>query len=138
MKTLPLALMCTFTGCAPYTAVQMNLIEQARKGIAITQKSLAEKSQIIEQYEKQQRKRLDEAFDADVRENATLTSDWVIEHRRAYSAALDALNNQRQATRDARQTDQRNLQAIDDALNRVLWLESIELRFANIPKVVTP
>jgi hypothetical protein len=136
MKALCLILISALTGCAQYTAIQMNLVEQARKGVAITQKSLAEKSQVLEEYEKLQRRRLDEAFDADVRENHSLSSDWVIEHRRAYSAALDALFNQQQATRDAQLADERNLAAIDDALARVLWLQSVELHWANLPQEI--
>src|SRR5437773_3154323 len=101
MKSLCILFLSMLSGCAEYTAIQMNLVEQARKGVAITQKSLVEKSQVIEQYEKQQRRRLDDAFDADVRENASLSGDWVIEHRRAYSAALDALVQQQQASREA-------------------------------------
>ena len=138
MKSLCIIFLSMLTGCAQYTSIQMNLVEQARKGVAITQKSLAEKSQVIEEFEKQQRRRLDDAFDADVRENASLSVDWVIEHRRAYSAALDALAVQRQATRDAQIADERNLAAVDDALNRVLWLQSIELRFANLPQEIKP
>ena len=125
-------------GCAEYTGVQMKLVEQARKGVAITQASLAEKSRLISEYQKQQRMRLDEAFDADARERADLTSEWVIEHRRAYSAALEAYFVQQQATRDGQLADEKNLEAIDEALGRVLWLQSIELRFANLPKEITP
>ena len=138
MKILCITLLCALSGCAQYTAVQMNLLEQARKGIAITQKSLADKSQLIEQYEKQQRKRLDEAFDADVREDANLTGDWVIEHRRAYAAALDAMSAQQQAGREAQLADKSNLEAIDNALQRVLWLESIQLKLVQLPQEIKP
>ena len=138
MKSFCIFFTCALSGCAQYTAVQMNLLEQARKGIAITQKSLADKSQLIEQYEKQQRKRLDEAFDADVREHSNLSSDWVIEHRRAYAAAIDGFAAQQIASRDSAVIDQKNLQSIDDALQRVIWLESIELKLVQLPQEIKP
>ena len=138
MKTMALLITCTISGCAQYTAVQMNLIEQARKGVVLTRESLAGKSQIIDKFQEQQRARLDDAFDADVREQSTLTSDWVIEQRRAYSAALNAMITQQQATRDARIADEKNLTAIDDALSQVLLLQSIQLRLANSFQEIKP
>jgi len=125
-------------GCAQYTAVQMTLVQHARKGALLTQQSLAEKSRLIEQFQKRARARLDDAFDADVREQSELSADWVIDHRRAYSAAMDAMNEQLQATRAAQVADEKNLASIDDALQRVLWLQSIELRFANLPQEIKP
>jgi hypothetical protein len=131
MRIAPFLLLALLTGgCADYTAAQMQLTEQARRGIALTSESIAGKSQLIEQLHALQRRRMDEAFDADVRETGDLSAQWVIEHRRAYAAGLDALATQPEASRQAAETDQRNLSAARQALEQLLWLQSLQLRWS--------
>ena len=131
MRNAPLLLLALLTsGCADYTAVQMQLTEQAQRGIALTSESIDNRAQLIEQLHTLQRKRIDEAFDADVRETHELSPEWIIEHRRAYAAGIDALAAQREASRRAAEVDQRNLAAASQALQQLYWLQSLQLRWS--------
>ena len=49
-----------------------------------------------------------------------------------------ASSAQQIASRDSAAIDQKNLQSIDDALQRVLWLESIELKLGELPQEIKP
>jgi hypothetical protein len=118
-------------GCGAYTEAQMRLVEQARKGVALCGEAQRERGQVVAQFHQMQRQRLDEACDADVRERGDLSAEWVIEHRRAYAAALEVLGRQRQASEEAERTMQRNLDAVDEALRRVLLLQSIQLKIVS-------
>ena len=120
-------------GCAPYVEVQSQLVEQSSRGVAALERSLEQKSQIVARYHAAQRERLDDAFDEDVRRRDApqLSADWVIEHRRAYAAAVDALNAARHASVRADEIDRRNAQATRDALDRLRWLQSIQLRWVS-------
>ncbi len=115
-------------GCAPYTAVQMQLVEQTRRGVSQIESSLESKSQIVREYHSLQRKRLDDAFDLDVRQRNSLEPDWVIEHRRAYASAIDALYSATTASQQADVSDHRTLEAIRAALDRLEFLQSLQLR----------
>src|ERR1043166_1238792 len=114
------------SGCAQYAQVQMDLVTQARKGVAICQKSTEGHGQVIERLTDLQRTRLNEAFDADVRDNPALSADWVVEHRKAYAAALLVLAQEQQQLQQARKTESQNLASIDQALTKLYWLESIQ------------
>src|SRR5690348_6155667 len=113
-------------GCTPYVDAQMQLTEQARKGIAIAQKALADKQRIVEQYHKLQRAQIDSAFDLDVRERSNLTPQWIVEHRKGYAAVLDALKAQEAASNQADASTARTLSATDDALKQLLILQSFQ------------
>ncbi len=120
-------------GCAPYVEVQSQLVEQTQRGVAALQQSLEQKSQIVARHHAMQRERLDDAFDADVlqRDASQLTADWVIEHRRAYAAAVDALSAARFASDHANEVDRRNAKATRDALERLRWLQQVQLRWVS-------
>lgn len=118
-------------GCAPYTTVQIQLVEQTRRGVTQIKQSLDQKSQIVHEYHAIQRKRLDDAFDLDVRQRSSLDPDWVIEHRRAYSAALDALNAAKIRSLEADESDHRTIEAVRAALDRLEWLQSLQLRLTS-------
>ncbi len=134
MKTALAIALLIASGCAPYTEAQMRLAEQSRRGIELCRAAHAEREQFIEQYFKVQRSRLDDAFDADVRETEMLDPDWVIEHRRAYAAAIDVFAAQRLASLEAGRTLSRNLDAIDAALSRILVLQQAQLRLFDLSK----
>jgi len=117
-----------FSGCNPYLQVQMDLTEQSRKGVAMISQSLDDKQAIIGRFHASQRTRLDDAFDADVREQETLTSDWVVDHRRAYVVAVDALNDQSHRLARSHENDQSTLAAMELALRQLEWLQSIPMK----------
>ncbi len=125
------------SGCAPYTQVQIDLLEQTRRGVANVEQSMDEKSQIVQAYHALQRRRLDEAFDEDVRARPALSADWVIEHRRAYAAGVDALSTAKTASDLAADADRRNLAAIDQALERAIWLQTLQLRYTSLGKEIS-
>jgi hypothetical protein len=133
-KFLFLLAVATAAGCQPYVAAQMDLVTQARRGVALTQKSFDERSRTVADALSLRRRLLDEAFDDDVRQRSpdALTPAWVIEHRKAYAAGLDALNTQAVASRDADAADRRNLAAVDDALKQLAWLASVQLKWSGI------
>jgi hypothetical protein len=125
---LAVSAVITMFGCTPYARVQMDLAEQARRGVGLLEMSLAQKRELVEQHHALRRQRLDEAFDADVRQTE-LSADWVIEARQAYAIGLDALHAQAEASRQANRVESANVQAIDRALARLIWLQSIPVRF---------
>jgi len=114
-----------FSGCAPYLRAQVDLIDQSRKGAAMIAQSMEAQQETIAQFQKQQRRNLDDAFDADVRGQPSLDSNWVIDHRIAYSLALDALNESQHRQQLSHQQDHRTLSAINQALQKLEWLSSI-------------
>jgi len=127
----PLVMVC---GCSAYTQTQMRLVEEARRGLLLTRSAQEERAVLVERLHELERRRLDEAFDADVLSQRALEADWVIEARRAYAAAMDALANQRQASREAQAAAQRNLDDIDAALERVLVLQGVQLKLMEWPE----
>jgi hypothetical protein len=84
-------------GCDTFAGAQLQLVQQARKGLELENQNASGGGEFVSKYYALQRDRLDAAFDADVRDAAALSSDWVIEHRKAYSAALDAISHQQSA-----------------------------------------
>lgn len=127
MKYLLLLLLCA-AGCTSYQQAQIDLLQQARDGLKLCDQFRQEHRAVADELDQLRRRRLDEAFDADVRENQTLTADWVIEHRRAYAAGLQALVMAQTASLAADETQMRNLKAIDAALERAQWLISIQMK----------
>ena len=118
-------------GCGPYTRVQMDLVTQARRGVALAAEHRAAQSAAAEQLAKFRRQRLDEAFDADVIDRGMeLSPEWVIEHRKAYAAALDAYARERAAAAEFEEVSLRNLRDTDAALARLQWLQATQLKFA--------
>lgn len=105
-------------GCAVPEA-QIKLADQAMAGLELCQASLRQHDELLESSQESQRRRLDDAFDVDVRSEEVLSADWVIEHRRIYSAGIDALANQRQEVRDRATADQANIVAVQAAVERI-------------------
>jgi len=123
---LLLSINATFaTGCNTFSEVQLHLVEQARRGLEQEKQNSAARAEFVQKYYQLQRYRLDAAFDADVRETDLLSRDWVIEHRKAYSAAVDAIHAQQSKSAEAEATAARNLAAVDVALDRLRSLLSI-------------
>ena len=116
-------------GCAQWAAVQTDLIDQASRGIDLTKRSMEGKGALIEKEYRDRRRRLDRAFDADVAGRQQLTDDWVIDARRAYAAALDALNDGRDIELANDAIDRRNLQAVREALENLRRLQLIQSKW---------
>lgn len=127
IRKIPILLVC-LSGCAPYLDAQSALVAQTRKGIDMLKTSLDQKSQIVRAYHESKRTELDDSFDRDVRERTALTPEWVIEHRRAYSRALEILAAARVASLESDESDRRTIDAIRAALDRLEWLQSLQLR----------
>lgn len=129
MRWMILLLLLALTGCASYQQVQLDLLQQARNGLASCEQSRLEHRAVADELNSLRRKQLDEAFDEDVRDHNPLSADWVIEHRRAYAAGLRAMEAAHAATVTADETQSRNIKAIDAALQRAQWLISVQMQF---------
>jgi hypothetical protein len=130
MKWLWIIAVVLLGGCGPYAGAQIELLAQARKGLATAAEHQASQRQVMSQLATLRRQRLDEAFDGDVVDRANgegLVPQWVIDHRKAYAAALDAYGAERAASDQAARQAQRNLEAIDAALAQLQSLQSIAL-----------
>ncbi len=115
------------TGCAPYAQVQIDLLDHSRQGIVNAKATQSSFAAAVDQLHALRRKQLDTAFDADVREQPAVDAEWIIEHRRAYAAALEAMAQQQLADHQTADTAQRNLDAIDQALAQIRSLQSVPL-----------
>ncbi len=129
MKHL-LCLIPLLAGCSTYTETQLALIDQSRAGLTIIEQAHAQRAQMIESYQSQQRQTIDDAFDADARAIELADADWIIDARRAYAVALDALASQRAASRESDRITQSNSQAIRQALDQLQQLITLPVRFS--------
>ncbi len=137
MKRASAAIMFFFVGCAPLMDAQSDLVIQARKGVEIAQANRANSAAVFAELARAKRQRLDEAFDADVRERADradLTAEWVVAARAAYAAALDAYTKQDQALRASDETASQNLRAVEAALEQLRLLQSTQKRWVTPPQ----
>jgi hypothetical protein len=123
-------------GCAPLMSAQSDLLASARRGIDLAQSNRAGTGQVYEQLARLKRQRLDDAFDADVRDrgDGDITADWVIDHRTAYAVALEAYAKQQAELNTSEDVARRNLQAVDAALERLQWLQSVQNRWLTLPQ----
>lgn len=128
-------LMIWISGCAQWNDAQLALLTQARKGVANIGKRDEQRAAAVRELATLRRQRLDEAFDQDVRERPTLDADWVIAHRKAYAAGLEAYAKQQAAEEAGELAEKRDLAAIDRALARLVWLNSIQAKFDIFPEV---
>ena len=122
-------------GCAPYSQAELGLIAQARRGVKLV--GDAESARRAERAELagQRRARVDDAFDADVRGRASIDAEWVIVHRRAYAAALDAMAKQDAAAAAADEATARNLAAIDQVLAQLESMVGVEAKLVDLTEV---
>ncbi|HEX8325225.1 MAG TPA: hypothetical protein VF595_15085 [Tepidisphaeraceae bacterium] len=124
-----LLLLCLLiTGCSPVIDAQLRLLDAARKGLAEVGQSLDDRQRAMAALEAAERRRLDAAFDTDVKTQSALTDAWVIEARTAYAALLDAFARRRQQSERATAADQANLAAVDAALQQLQALGRAQLR----------
>lgn len=132
-RLLLLSLLCS--GCSAYTAAKIELVNQVRRGVAITRQATTARQQLIERFNQAQLDRLDDAFDNDLRKQAVLNTNWVIEHRKAYALARDVLNDQKHQQRLDQAKIESNLDLIDRALGQLQLMHEVESRFA-LPEVI--
>ena len=119
-------------GCANFTRAEMDLTAQARKGVALIRAHDVARAGLLAELARMRRSRLDEAFDADVREHATtqpIDVDWVIEARKAYAIALDAYAKAQASNDQAWLKRKELLSDVDALLERLQWMQSTQLKF---------
>lgn len=123
-------------GCASYTQSKIDLTAQAQKGVGLVRQGVSERTADSERAAAALRERLDAAFDADVatREAGSLSTDWIIAHRKAYAAAIDAFEQRRATAIAADAAVLRTLNAIDLALSQLQQMHANELRLT-LPEV---
>lgn len=118
-------------GCTTFTGAEMDLVTQARRGIAHVAQHDDQRDRAVAELARLRREKLDDAFDADVRDRATqetLDPEWVIDARRAYAVGIDAYTKAQAASERSAAARKQNLAAIDAALDRLLWIQSVRLR----------
>jgi hypothetical protein len=114
-------------GCSTYTGAQRALIDQAREGLARIEQAHQERAALIESHHAQRRAALDAAFDADARAREAIDAQWVIDARRAYALAIDALHAQRAASAEADRVTRSNIRATRTALEHLQRLVELPL-----------
>lgn len=129
LRILLLLLFSSLCGCVEVIDAQSALIQQSRRGLSLVRTSVESRQETIESLLSRQREKLDEAFDADVIQQTTLSPGWVVEARQVYAAALDALMRRDASIRRAFETDIDNLRAIDEALAEVDRLNQAQLQW---------
>jgi len=123
-----------WAGCAGPSAAALELIDAARKGITLARQAQENQhAALISQY-RGRLASLDAAFDGDVKlaeagrittpggQAVPLTARWVIEARKGYIAARDALSRQIQAAELAHRTNLENLKAAEESLQMAAGL----------------
>jgi flagellar motility protein MotE (MotC chaperone) len=110
-------------GCDSLLTAQLQLAQESQKGVALCRQAVTQRSALVGRLFEVERQRLDEAFDEDVRQQPDFTVEWILEHRRAYAAALDAIARQRAASEKTQETAARNLDAMDEALSRLIRIQ---------------
>jgi hypothetical protein len=118
-------------GCATFTHAELDLVTQARRGVELVAVHDDHRDRAVAELARLRRERLDEAFDADVRDRAaqeTIDPEWVIEARRAYAVAIDAYAKAQAANERSALVRKQNLASIDAALDRLQWMQSVRLK----------
>lgn len=119
-------------GCAQSESAQQALLGLAAKAVGQVRQEETQRQQVMLGLFAGRRQRLDEGFDQDVLGRANLDGPWVIEHRKAYVAALEAMLQQQTATRQGQETTLRNLEAIDLALEKLTWFSAIRANWTEV------
>ena len=132
MRAMLAAMMLLVGGCGTFTEAQMQLTEQARRGVTLCRQAMEEREQLVQRLNTIERERMDEAFDGDVLDQPELSAEWVIEHRKAYSAALAALERRRSSSIEATTMARRNFDATEAALQRLTTLQAAQLRMVGL------
>lgn len=103
-------------GCTAQEQAQQQLIGSMQAGLKDLGAAQEQRQQLVDELYGQRRRVLDEAFDQDVRNVATLERDWVVEHRRAYMLACEMVWKQQQISARAAEQMQQNLRTIGEGL----------------------
>ncbi len=117
-----LMLLC---GCSQQEEAQRRMIGRMQIGLAEVRQAQDQRQQAMQELYAGRRRVLDAAFDQDVKQAAALDAAWVIDHRKAYSAALEAMCRQEQASTEAHARMRQNLQVIDEGLQRLGWMSEL-------------
>lgn len=118
-------------GCAPQEQAQRALIGGMQQGLAQVEAWQQKRQELVDGFYAQQRRGLDDAFDADVRQAPVIEPQWVIEARQAYAAGIEAIYAARQASADSQRQAQENLAAVREGLDRLAWLSELRQNWAS-------
>jgi hypothetical protein len=131
MKSLLVVALLALSGCATFTRAEMELVTQARRGIELVAQHDEQRDAAVAELARVRREKLDNAFDEDLRDRATqdaLDPEWVIEARQAYAVAIDAYAKAQAAGERAAAVRKQNLAAVNAALERLQWMQSVRLK----------
>ena len=131
MKSLLVVALLALGGCATFTRAEMELVTQARRGIELVAQHDQQRDAAVAELARVRREKLDNAFDEDLRDRATqdaLDPEWVIEARQAYAVAINAYAKAQAAGARAAAVRKQNLAAVNAALERLQWMQSVRLK----------
>lgn len=129
MKRLLLLIVPLVAGCAPVIQAEVDLIAASRKGVAMTRESVESRQEMVAMLLRKDRDALAVAFDEDLLARDTLDAAWVIEARRAYSIAFEALVRRDESVRASFEADLDNLTAVDEAMAELERLNQQQLQW---------
>ncbi len=129
MKRLLLCIIPLVTGCAPMIQSELDLLAASRKGVTMTRESIGSRQETVATLLKKDRDALATAFDEDLLAQDTVDAAWVIEARRAYSIAFEAMVRRDESVKASFQADLDNLAAIDEALVELERLNQQQLQW---------
>jgi hypothetical protein len=119
-------------GCSSSEIAQRNLIDQLDRGIQNVQQGAADRQQLLDALYAQQRHHLDAAFDADVLASKSRDAQWMIEHRQAYTLALESIWQQQLASQSAHARTAENLQTIHEGLLKLRWMSELRQKWSDM------
>ena len=118
-------------GCGAETA-QRELIRQAQLGVGQIRAAQQSRGLVLASLFDARRRRLDDAFDHDISARPLLDVAWVIDHRKAYVVALEAMLKQQAASTQADQTTGRDLDAVNLVLKKLSWMSQVRENWLNM------
>ena len=119
------ALFMLACGCTRQEQAQQQLITQLQAGLGSLREFSQGRQQMIGEHYQQRRSVLDDAFDDDVRQAPQLDGSWVVAHRQAYMAGMEALWRAERSSEMSHQQAMDNLLAISEGLERLRWISEM-------------
>jgi hypothetical protein len=116
-------------GCAPYLTLKRDLLEKTHLAVASLEQSSVDRRHLIDELRQARIDRLNEAFDADVRNQIAPSHAWIIEHRRAYAVGIEAIERSIRQSERSLDADLANARAARAAVLQLRTLHDREASF---------
>lgn len=131
LTTVAALMFVACSGCAPYLTLKRDLLEKTDLAVASLEQSSADRRLLIDELRQARIDRLNEAFDADVRNQTAPSHAWIIDHRRAYAVGIQAIERSIRQSERSLDADQANARAARAAILQLRTLHDREASFIN-------